>query len=142
MVNRGTLVVHDGTGTIAGAFTAAAGSTMNLSVDDAGGANTTLTVATGFTNDGAIALNNASTTGLANTVVVSAGTLTNAAGATVTDAGAAGQMHADQIEAYTVKRRHDQRNGPSGVDFLRWQLVRHRQHRHDKRDRRRADSGR
>ena len=85
LVNQGTMVVTSSGNTIAGAFTASAGST--LSMDDNSNYSL-LTVSSSFTNDGTIALSTEASGGYYVTLTISSGsTLTNAADGTITASG-------------------------------------------------------
>ncbi len=79
IVNDGTLRVQRG-GTWNGAYTSGSGSTLR--VESELGTTSTLTVASGFTNNGTLELTTISNAGPAN-LTWSTGTLTNASGATM-----------------------------------------------------------
>ncbi len=79
LVNQGMLVVQ-GTSALTGSLTTAVGSTLRVLAS--GTATAALTVANGFTNNGAIELTSVDVSRAA-TLTVSSGTLTNAAGASL-----------------------------------------------------------
>jgi hypothetical protein len=82
--NEGSLVVQLGTSTFNGAFTNGAAGTVTVLAGFSPFADTTLRVANGFTNAGLITLTaGPNFVGLASTLTVASGTLTNAAGATI-----------------------------------------------------------
>ena len=94
LVNQGTIVSTGGT--IGGPLSTAAGSAVDVDTQS-------LTVSSGFTNYGAITLDNTSTSGGNNSALtVTSGTLTNAAGATITDEGVVGESDNDRINAELV----------------------------------------
>ena len=78
--NQGTLIAN-GSSAVNGPLTTAAGSIIRLQPDGTSGFSN-LTVATGFTNNGGIELTSLISTYSAN-LIVTAGTLTNAAGGTI-----------------------------------------------------------
>ena len=87
--NQGTLVAS-GTSTISGALTTNAGSVLRVGMVDGSSSQATLTVTSGFTNLGAIELTVVFAAGYSARLTVG-GTLTNAAGGTITTLnGAAG----------------------------------------------------
>ena len=82
--NSGTLV-GSGSSAINGALTTLPTSTLRVGQVDGSQSTAQLTVANGFTNNGAIEITNLTTLGTyASQLTVTAGTLTNAAGATIT----------------------------------------------------------
>ena len=81
VVNNG-LFLAQGTATLAGAFTAAAGSTLRVLGANVS-TNAAFTVATGFTNNGVIDITSIDL-GYSAGLTVTAGTLTNASGGTIT----------------------------------------------------------
>ena len=85
LVNQGTLITQ-GTSTIAGSFTASAGSTLRAQGSPAGFGN--LTVSSGFTNNGLIEITEVA--GAYGSQLTVNGTLTNAVGATITSLVGAG----------------------------------------------------
>src|SRR6185312_4692825 len=80
LVNQAALLVQ-GNGAVNGPLTAAAGSTLRVQ----GGScfDSALTVAAGFTNQGTIELTNANSCSTSASLNVASGTLTNAAGGTI-----------------------------------------------------------
>ena len=91
LVNQGTFEVTGNIETVGGPITTAVGSAIVLNLGN-------LAASSGFTNLGSITFDNTDTTqGLDSTLTVASGTLTNAAGATITAEGVAGQSKADQI---------------------------------------------
>jgi hypothetical protein len=80
LINQGT-VITNGTSAITGPLTAASGSTLRLQPDGTTGFSN-LTIANGFTNNGAIELTSTGSTYSAN-LTVTTGTLTNAAAGTI-----------------------------------------------------------
>ena len=86
MTNQGTLV-SSGASALNGALTTAAGSILRVGQVDGSTSNANLTVANGFTNNGAIELTVIFGAGYSSQLTVASGTLTNAAGATITSLG-------------------------------------------------------
>src|SRR5262249_20406778 len=83
LVNQGTLLVR-GDNSVNGTLTTAAGSVIRVQSDDTFSTFARLTVAQGFTNQGAIELTSTGTIfGHDSRLTVSSGTLSNAAGATI-----------------------------------------------------------
>src|SRR5262249_21939530 len=89
LANQGTLLVQNTSAinSAAGAFTTTAGSTLRLQAYSIDTRPANLTVANGFSNLGLIDLN--ASGGWSATLTVSAGTLSNAAGATLSATGTA-----------------------------------------------------
>ena len=84
ILNQGTLV-GSGTSAINGPLTTTTGSTLRVGQVDGSQSTAFLTVANGFTNNGAIEITNLTTLGAyASQLTVTAGTLTNALGSTIT----------------------------------------------------------
>ncbi len=94
-VNQGTLASYGTASSITGLFTTVAGSTISLSSNDTDG-YAYLTIAKSFTNNGTIILSDNSSSGYITDLVVTGGTLTNAASALIVSTGqgaAAGQVN-------------------------------------------------
>lgn len=85
-VNDG-LLIATGSSAIGGALTQSAGATMRVAQLDGCCSTATLSVANGFTNLGAIELSNQTVSAFSAQLVVSAGTLVNAPGATIASLG-------------------------------------------------------
>src|SRR5262249_54539662 len=82
LVNQGTLLVR-GDNSVNGSLTTVAGSVIRVQSDDTFSTFARLTVAQGFTNQGAIELTQLASFATDSRLTVSSGTLTNAAGATI-----------------------------------------------------------
>ena len=88
LVNQGLLISHGTTSDILGTYTAASGSTINLTSDDVAG-YAYLTFGKSFTNNATIIMANNSLNGYTSALAMSAGaTLTNSAAGSITASGA------------------------------------------------------
>jgi hypothetical protein len=107
-LTNATLLAFQGTATFAGNFSNAVGGTLRVQGYDAS-ASTTLTVANGFTNAGAVELTNASTVTRSVFLTVNAGVLTNT-GSIAALAGSAGggrTIAADLLNSGTMNLNTD-----------------------------------
>lgn len=82
-ITNGGTITASGFATLNGALTTTAGSLLRVAQADALAGTASLTVATGFTNNGSIELSNATSSATGAQLLVTTGTLVNAAGASI-----------------------------------------------------------
>lgn len=106
--NRGMLDIYGDDNAINGALSIAAGANLNVMSDYRPSAAAALTVAHGFNNYGNITLTNDSPMSYVSSLIITSGTLFNAAGATITAAGDADAISGDVNNAGTLAVRASQ----------------------------------